>query len=313
MTQTAVITGGSGFIGSNLARKLLHLGFNVRIIDNFRTSSRRQLIDLDLQIEDFDLSDKNLAQNKVFENADIIFHLAADVDNRFAWMRPNELITNNITATLNVGLAARNFGVGKIIYSSTGTIYGDNQNPPFVESQENSYQSSLYGATKYAGEGILGVISTHFDIKIRVFRFVGVLGPGYTHGHIFDFVKSLMENSKYLKVLGNGNQKKSYMHVNDVLDALVLENHSSFNFEVFNLGRKDFSTVKDSVKWISEVMNISPEVSYGTEAQGWVGDNPNLWLETSKIEKLGWKPKFDIEMSVKDTTNWLISNSWVFG
>ena len=207
ISRVAIVTGGAGFIGTNLTKKLLDVGYEVKVIDNFRSSSKKRLLNLEVQLEESDLADPRVTQNKIFKNADIIFHLAADVDNRFAWTRPNEIIKNNVEATLNVGLAAKNFGISKIVYSSTGTIYGDNGNPPFNETEENSKQSSIYGSTKYSGEGILSVISTHFDINVRVFRFVGVLGQGYTHGHVFDFVKSLIKDSKRIKVLGDGNQK----------------------------------------------------------------------------------------------------------
>jgi UDP-glucose 4-epimerase len=312
MSKRAIITGGGGFIGLNLARRLLKSGVEVQIIDNFFSSRRKQLIDSDINFHERNLCEDSIINDSIFKDTDVIYHLAADVDNRNAFSRPHELIKNNINATLNVGLAARNFGIEKIVYSSTGTIYGDNDKPPFREQDEDSFQSSLYGATKYSGEGILGVISTHFGVKVVVFRFVGVLGPGYTHGHIFDFTKKLLKNSAELEVLGDGNQKKSYVNVEDVIDALLLNGLNKNNFEVYNLGRRDFSTVKDSINWITELMNVDPEIKFGTNQKGWIGDNPNLYLDTSRIENLGWKPKHTIEESVKSTADWLLQNQWVF-
>jgi UDP-glucose 4-epimerase len=140
-----------------------------------------------------------------------------------------------------------------------------------------------------------------------------VLGPGYTHGHVFDFTKKLLRDPKVLEVLGDGNQKKSYVNVYDVIDALLLNNLNDNNkFEVYNLGRRDFSTVKDSIKWITELMKVNPTIKFGTNQKGWLGDNPNLYLDTTRIEKLGWGPKHTIEESVKSTTEWLLQNQWVF-
>jgi UDP-glucose 4-epimerase len=306
-----LVTGGAGFIGSNLIKDLVASGNEVKCIDSMVYGYRELLSGIDIEIVQSDLSDINILDNKIFTNVDEIIHLAADVDNRFAWENPSRLIQNNINATMNMGLAAVKYGINKITYSSTGTVYGDCLTPPFKEEYESSNQTTIYGATKYSGESLLAVFSTHHDIKVKVLRFVSVLGPGYTHGHIFDFVRSLKNNPKILNVLGNGMQKKSYVHVSDVVRAIQMD-LSNDNYQVFNLGRPDFSTVKDSVKWVCEEMNIEPEIYYGTEDRGWIGDNPFLQLDISKISQHKWIPKKSIEESVRETVTWLLNNNWVF-
>jgi UDP-glucose 4-epimerase len=242
---------------------------------------------------------------------DVIYHLAANVDNRFSWKNPYLSLENNPKATLNVALAAKNFFVPRIVFSSTGTIYGDHPKQPYAEEYESSRQTTLYGATKYASEGILSVFSEHFGISSEIFRFVGVLGPNSSHGHLFDFLNKLQSNPNRLEVLGNGYQRKSYIYVDDLINAITRE-PSDLKFDITNVGRSDFSTVRDSVRWIKEELNIEFADTYQDLDRGWVGDNPFLQLDVSKLESSGWKPTFTIEQAVKKTVRWLSENKWIF-
>jgi UDP-glucose 4-epimerase len=304
-----IITGGAGFIGRNLLHILQASGDEVLILDNFSSSEKSAVKDIkNARVVTMDLTDPRIASDKVFFGFDRIIHLAANVDNRFSWENPHLSLKSNIDATLNIGLAARNFDIPKIVYASTGTIYGDNTRPPFVESVESSAQSTLYGATKYAAEGILSVFATHYGIKINAFRFVGVLGPYSTHGHLHDFVKRLKINPNKLEVLGDGYQKKAYIHVEDLING-ILTIESPEIFDVFNLGRPDYSTVRDSVRWLLEVAGLTPEVTYQTTDRGWVGDNPFLQLDVSRALSTGWTPRFTIEDAVKTTVMWLLDNN----
>ena len=242
---------------------------------------------------------------------DVIYHLAANVDNRFSWENPYLSLENNPKATMNVALAARNFSIPKIVFSSTGTIYGDHPLQPYKENYESSNQTTLYGATKYASEGILSVFSEHYDISCEIFRFVGVLGPNSSHGHLFDFLQKLRKNPTQLDVLGNGLQRKSYIFVEDLINAITKLNNE-IKFDVTNVGRSDYSTVRDSVNWIKEELNIDFKANYEVSDRGWVGDNPFLQLDVTKLESTGWKPKYTIEESVKKTVRWLSENEWIF-
>jgi UDP-glucose 4-epimerase len=305
-----VITGVAGFIGSNLARNLVADGVEVVGIDDLHSGKLLQINDLDIEFINMDISDLDFPKHKSLCGAHRIYHLSADVDNRFSMQAPEKMLLSNVNATLNIGEAARINEISEIVYASSGTIYGDNRQPPFPESAEFSNQTTLYGATKYAGESLLAVYSNQYGVKVNAFRFVGVLGPGYTHGHIFDFVQSLKDDPTYLKVLGDGNQRKSYVNVRDLIEAIKGPINEGFN--VFNLGRSDYSTVRNSVEWIIEALNLNPRVDYGSTPFGWIGDNYFLQLDTSKLNSTGWIPKYSIEESVKETATWLSQNPWVF-
>jgi UDP-glucose 4-epimerase len=301
-----VVTGGAGFIGRNLLNVLQASDEEVLIVDNFSSSKESDLQETtNVKVINMDLTNPAVSTNEVFRGFDRIIHLAANVDNRFSWENPHLSVKSNVDATLNVGLVARNFDIPKIIYASTGTIYGDNSSPPFEERFESSEQTTLYGATKYAAEGILSVFATHYGIKVTAFRFVGVLGPYSTHGHLHDFVKKLKLDPNKLEVLGNGYQKKAYIHVEDLIKG-ILTIDSPEIFDVFNLGRPDYSTVRDSIRWLLEVWGISPEVSYQTTDRGWIGDNPFLQLDVKKAFSSGWVPTYTIEEAVKATVMWLL-------
>jgi UDP-glucose 4-epimerase len=305
----SLVTGGAGFIGSNLAEKLCGLGDEVVIVDNFSSGFKKNIEKLGIEVLEADIRDKEIINSKIFKNTDRIFHLAANVDNRFSWDDPELPVRSNIEGTLNVCLAARNYDVNQIVYSSTGTVYGDLPAPPYREDRQTSGQTTLYGATKYSAEGILSVFATHYAISSTVFRFVGVLGPKTSHGHLFDFMSKLAKNPKELKVLGNGYQKKAYVDVDDVITALI--NTKKNEFDVFNIGRPDFSTVRDSVRWMCEEMDIDPQISYENTDRGWIGDNPTLYLNVEKILNTGWQPTYTIENSVKRTVRWLSENKWI--
>lgn len=305
-----IITGVAGFIGSNLAKELISRGYEVVGVDNLQSGKVRQLENLDFEFINCDIANPDFLKHKSLKGVQRIYHLSADVDNRFSMEKPDRMLSSNINSTLNVGLAAKLHDIQEIVYASTGTIYGDNSAPPFPEESEFSNQTTLYGATKYAGESILAVFSNQYDIKVTAFRFVGVLGAGYTHGHIFDFVKHLLTDQTKLKVLGDGNQKKSYVNVRDLIAAIIKPINNGFN--VYNLGRSDFSTVRNSVEWIVDALNLSPEIEYGTTPFGWIGDNYFLQLDNSKLIATGWEPKYSIEESVRETALWLSNNPWVF-
>ena len=306
-----LITGGAGFIGINLATELQKQGNEIRIIDNFNSSLEEDFKFQSIECRKLNLADPESSNNDIFHSVDRIIHLAADVDNRFSWSNPYMSLESNIKATLNVALAARNFDIPKIIYASTGTIYGDLKTPPFKETDENSNQTTLYGATKYAAEGILSVFASHYEIKTTVFRFVGVLGPYCSHGHLFDFIKKLKSDPTKLMVLGNGYQKKAYVHVSDLIEG-ILNIESSEAFDVFNLGRSDYSTVRDSIRWLLEEWSINPIVNYQNTDRGWIGDNPFLQLNVEKALNTGWQPKITIEDAVKTTVRWMLENDWIF-
>ena len=152
-----------------------------------------------------------------------------------------------------------------------------------------------------------------YGFKSWIFRFVSILGRRYTHGHVYDFCKQLFNDNKKLKVLGNGLQRKSYLHVNDCINAMLLATKKSRNkVNIFNLGTSEYITVKQSIKIICKELNVKPKIYFSGGKRGWIGDSPFIYLNNKKIRSLGWKPRFTIKESVKQTVLYLKKNNWVF-
>jgi UDP-glucose 4-epimerase len=311
--QKVVVTGGAGFIGRNLVKLLLENRNHVTVIDDLSTGHEKFLVGLDVELVTEDISNPRIVDNLAFKGVKRIYHLAADIDNRSSWETPQKPYEVNSLGTLNIALAARNFNVPEFVYASSATVYGEHLDAPYSEIQDSSKQTSLYGATKYSGECTLSAFAFHSFFKVAAFRFGNVLGPYCTHGHLFDFVGRLRSGEKELDVLGDGNQLKTFIHVEDVAQALMGVSVKS-DFEVYNLSRADYSTVRDSVKWLLETLPNNPKVkvNYGSTEAGWRGDNPRLFLDTEKIRNTGWSPRFSIEDAVKDTIRWLLANQWVY-
>ena len=312
----AFITGGAGYIGSNLTDRLLQDGHQVTIYDNFSTGQLRFLEQAqtsdNFQLIEGDLLDEK-ALSQAMEDHDIVFHLAANADVRFGTDHPRRDLEQNTIVTYNVLEAMRSNGIRKIAFASTGSVYGDATVIPTPEDAPFPVQTSLYAASKLAGEGLIGAYCEGFGFQSWIFRFVSILGERYTHGHVFDFYLKLKKDPSRLKVLGNGKQRKSYLYIQDCIDAMLFAfEKSSEPVNIFNLGVDGYCQVNDSIGWICEELGVSPELEYSGGDRGWIGDNPFIFLETNKIQSLGWKPKFSIRDGVLKTVQYLKENEWVF-
>jgi UDP-glucose 4-epimerase len=207
----------------------------------------------------------------------------------------------------------RTNGIKKIAFSSTGSVYGESSVIPTPEDGPFPIQTSLYGASKAACEGLISAYCEGFDMQSYIFRFVSILGERYTHGHVYDFYEKLHINPEELQVLGNGKQRKSYLYIQDCLDAILLAlDVASNKVNIFNLGVDGYCEINDSVKWICKELNVSPNIIYSGGDRGWIGDNPCIFLETKKITLLGWNPKVSIQEGVIKTVQFLKDNEWVF-
>ena len=314
--RKVIVTGAAGFIGSNLVDNLLSRGVKVVAIDNFSTG-KPEFLNHALTSENFRFHERDLLNKEglaeVFYESDAVFHLAANADVRFGPEHPSKDLEQNILVTHNVLEASRIAGVKKFIFSSTGSVYGEAEIIPTPENCPFPIQTSLYGASKLACEGLISAYAESFDIQVWILRFVSILGPRYTHGHVIDFIKQLLLDSGKLTVLGDGHQKKSYLHVDDCIAAIfcaLSENTSKIN--IYNLGVNGVCEVKDSVRWITDEMKASPSIKYGTEKKGWIGDNPTIHLNTEKINQIGWKPAYTIEDSIRETARYLLANEQHF-
>jgi UDP-glucose 4-epimerase len=315
-TNKVLVTGCAGFIGSNLVDDLLSKGRIVVGIDNLSTGNL-QYLEKALRNPNFRFIEQDL-QNALelpmyFLGINTVFHLAANADVRFGIERPRVDLEQNTIVTHNVLEAMRLSNVKRIIFSSTGSIYGESNVNPTPEDAPFPIQTSLYGASKLACEGLIQAYCETFGMQTWIFRFVSILGPRYSHGHVFDFCKQLNDHKDSLTVLGDGNQRKSYLHVSDCIKGIsvALEN-SNEKINIFNLGVDATCDVRDSINWITKKLEVEPRIQFGTSLRGWVGDNPLIHLDTKRILDLGWVPKYSIQEGIEDTVEYLTKNRWLF-
>lgn len=309
------VTGCAGFIGSNIVDRLLAANHEVLGYDNFSTGLK-EFLENAHQSPHFTLVEGNLLELPTLKNAmknvDFVFHMAANADVRFGTDHPHKDLEQNAIATFNVLEAMRANAVKSIAFASTGSIYGEAAVIPTPEDAPFPVQTSLYGASKLAAEGLIQAYAEGFDFKAYIFRFVSILGERYTHGHVFDFYKQLLANPEQLFVLGNGKQRKSYLYIQDCIDAMLFAiEHAQEKVNIFNLGTDEYCEVNDSIGWLCEHLNLAPKRNYAGGERGWIGDNPFIFLDTRKIRNLGWKPKLSIREGVKKTIAYLQQNSWV--
>ena len=312
----AFVTGGAGFIGSSLVDRLLGLGYEVTVYDNFSTDQRRFLLNAQ-QCKEFQLVEGDLLDETTLKRAlkghDYVFHLAANADVRFGTEHPRRDLEQNTIVTYNVLEAMRQNGVSKIVFSSTGSVYGEAQVVPTPEDAPFPIQTSLYGASKLAGEGLIAAYCEGFQFQSWIFRFVSILGERYTHGHVYDFYRKLRQDPTCLTVLGNGKQRKSYLYVQDCIDAILLAlEKAQEKVNIINLGVNDVCEVNDSIHWICEELGVNPKLEYTGGDRGWIGDNPLIHLDPSKMMEMGWAPKLSIRDGIVQTLNYLQENEWVF-
>lgn len=309
------LSGGGGFIGSNLVERLILNNKRVIIYDNFSTGKPEFLLsaqkNTNCSLIEGDLFDLEKLKFSM-RGCDFVFHLAANADVRFGTDHPSKDLNQNIIATFNVLESMRENDINKIAFSSTGSVYGEASVIPTPENAPFPIQTSLYGASKLACEGLIEAYCEGFGFQSWIFRFVSILGERYTHGHVFDFYKQLLVDPSKLKILGDGHQKKSYLYVQDCIDAIFCAIHNSNEkINLFNLGTDEYCEVNDSISWICEHLGITPERHYTGGERGWIGDNPFIFLDCSKIRSLGWKPKYTIREGVIKTIEYLEKNRWV--
>ena len=323
--QHVFVTGAAGFIGSNLVDRLLADGVRVTGWDNLSTGQDRFLEGAKKNPNFKLIQGDNLdagALRAAMKGADFVVHLAANADIRDGWKHPEKDLQQNTIATFNVLEAMRANGVKRIAFSSTGSVYGEalvTPDRPTPETDQFPIQTSLYGASKTAGEGMIAAYAEGAQIdEAYIFRFVSILGERYTHGHVFDFYKQLVDHPDHLRVLGNGTQRKSYLYVQDCIDAILhvarkaTARNAKHHTQIYNLGTPEYVQVNDSIGFICGALGLKPRLDYTGGDRGWIGDNPFIFLDTKKIQATGWKPKLTIEQGIVKTLRWLEANRWVY-
>ena len=310
-----LVTGAAGFIGSSLTDRLLSLGHTVIGVDNISTG-QPEFIEAAKANPLFTLREHDLLDlDALVESAtgvDLVVHFAANADVRFGPDHPRRDLEQNIIVTWNVLEAMRRNGVKRIAFSSTGSVYGESPVIPTPEDAPFPVQTSLYGASKVSAEGLISAYCESFGFEGYIYRFVSILGERYTHGHVLDFYKSLMADPTRLRVLGNGKQRKSYLYVQDCVDAILLTlEKAKEKVNLFNLGTNEYCQVTDSIGWITAHLGVRPQLDFTGGDRGWIGDNPFIFLETKKVRALGWEPKLSIQQAVIKTVEYLQQNPWV--
>ncbi|HEY2403329.1 MAG TPA: NAD-dependent epimerase/dehydratase family protein [Steroidobacteraceae bacterium] len=307
------VTGCAGFIGSTLTDRLLAEGHEVVGYDNFSTG-KEQFLQQALDYASFRLVRGDLLDTQTLTAAmsgsECVCHLAANADVRFGTAQPHRDLEQNTIATHGVLESMRRSGIRKIAFASTGSVYGEASVFPTPEDAPFPVQTSLYGASKLAGEALISAYCAGFGLQAWIFRFVSILGERYTHGHVVDFYRQLSEDPRRLRVLGNGRQRKSYLYVQDCLGGMLTAMAAGGeSVNVFNLGHDTHCEVNDSIGWICAALGLAPRIEYGGGERGWVGDNPFIFLDTRKIRALGWQPSLSIQEGIQRTLDYLRTRS----
>jgi UDP-glucose 4-epimerase len=285
--------------------RLLADGHSVIGFDNMSTGQRRflkgALAHAQFSFHQADLLDRDrLAQ--AMQGAELVVHFAANADVRFGTVNRRKDLEQNTIATWNVLETMREQGCKRIVFSSTGSVYGEPEIFPTPETCPFPIQTSFYGASKLAAEALIQAYCEGLGIQGYIFRFVSILGERYSHGHVFDFYKQLAEHPERLHVLGDGHQKKSYLYVQDCIDAIFLAiDREDAKLNIFNLGTDEYCEVNDSIAWICEYLGLNPKLTYSGGERGWVGDSPFILLDCSRIRGLGWRPRLTIKQAVLAT------------
>jgi UDP-glucose 4-epimerase len=305
----ALVTGGAGFIGSHVVDALLSRGARVTVVDNFSTGFHEFVPPREgLRIVEADLLDAPRVDGAM-RGVDFVFHLAANADIKDNLKQPRLCVDQNIVATQNVLEAMRAAGTKHVAFSSTGSVYGEPAVFPTPEDAPFPIQTSIYATSKVAAEGLLSSYALGFGFKTWVFRFVSLLGPRYTHGHVMDFWRKLGRDPSRLEVLGDGKQRKSYLHVHDCVRAMLLAvDKAEGPINVFNLGHDESIVVNESIGIITRTLGVTPRLEFTGGARGWVGDSPRIELDIARIRTLGWAPTKTIEDAIVETLHFLTAN-----
>ena len=313
MKKKIIVTGGAGFIGSNLVDRLLLRGNEVIVIDNL-SSGKMEFLKEHIENPDFKFIRLDLLKlddlKKTVKDADAVFHLAANPDVRLGASDTKVHLEQNIIATYNLLEAMRVNKIKNILFTSTSTIYGEATIIPTPENYGPLVPISLYGASKLACEALITSYCSTFDMNSWLFRFANIVGPRGTHGIIIDFINKLRNDPDSLEILGDGKQNKSYIHVYDCVEAILFAMENSTEMvNIFNIGSDDTINSTRIGEIVVEEMGLQDvKFKYTGGSRGWKGDVPRMMLSIDRIRSLGWKPVYNSEKSVRDTTRSLLNN-----
>ncbi len=298
--MNVLITGGAGFIGSHLAARFLSDGHSVTVFDNL-SLGRKEFLTKFFDNKNFKFVQADLLEfekiKSEMKGMNLVCHLAAnsDISNN---TKTDIDLKNGTLATYNVLEAMRLNQVKQIIFSSSSAVYGEAETKPTPETYGPLLPISFYGASKLSCEALCMAFAHNFGMQALVYRFANIVGSNSTHGAIFDFIQRLKQDPKTLKVLGDGSQRKSYLHVEDCVTGMIYGfNHAdkSLECQIFNLASEGVTQVRfiaeTVVSKFEKQSKIKSSLEYGTQDRGWTGDVPYTHLDGTKLKKLGWKAK----------------------
>jgi UDP-glucose 4-epimerase len=315
--ETILVTGGAGFLGSHLVDRLIQQGDRVVVIDNISTGFERNLYSSlcteKCSLVKIDILNRALLKHIIDVNkVTTVYHFAANADIRNGINNLDVDLEQNVQGTCSVLWACKDSSVSTFVFASSAAVYGE---PRIWETPTDEryplIQTSVYGASKAAAEMYIQAYSEYFGIKSISFRLTSCLGERYSHGVVLDFVKKLRKNSKSLEILGDGNQLKSFLYVEDAIDAILDVTKNKFftmnkKKYMFNLGHTCSITVKDLADIVCDEMKFSNVQYHFTGGRGgWVGDSPTVVLDVSRLQDMGWHPKTSIEEAIRKTVRFL--------
>lgn len=311
-----LVTGGAGFIGSHLVDALMERGYEVRVLDDL-SAGVLENIERWLDHERFefikgDMRDPGIVEEAV-KDVDVVFHLAANPEVRIGSQSPELLYETNVLITYNLLQAMRDSNAKYLVFTSSSTVYGDAEKLPTPEDYAPLEPISVYGGAKLAAEAMISGYAHTFDFNALIIRLANIIGKRSKHGVIYDFINKLRRNPEELEILGDGTQRKSYLHVSDTIEGmLTIFEHfrkEGKRVDFYNLGNEDWITVREIAEIVSEEMGLSPEFKFtgGVDGgRGWKGDVKLMLLDISKAKRTGWRPRLNSHEAVRRTVRELL-------
>ena len=306
--QSHFITGGAGFIGSHLTETLLARGQHVTVLDNLSNGQRDWLREMRSHsrfcFHHVDLRNPELLA-EMLHGADIVWHLAANTNMVIGAESTRVDIENGILSTYNLLEAMRKSTVSRLLFSSSGAVYGDIQRPPASEEYGPLLPVSLYGAAKLACEGLISAYCSIFGMRAWIFRFGNVLGARMSHGVIFDFIRKLKSDPSELEILGDGNAEKNYILAEEIVEGMLHAfGHAQPLCEVYNLGSPNTTRVTDIARIVVEEMGLTGvKLRFSGGARGWPGDQPRVYMDVSKMSRMGWTTRYSSHDAIRIATH----------
>lgn len=293
--KKVLVLGGAGFIGSHLVERLIHDGATVTVFDNLKTGRTSNLAKVfkhpHFRFVEAEVRNQKKV-NEIVPGHDVIFHFCDDSDIRSAAEHPDTYVEQNIMGLFYVLEAMRRSGIRVILFPSSTTVFGELANPPASEFYGPMEPLNLYGGAKLAAEGLISGWANTYDFQAVVFRFVGIIGGRMDHGVVHDFVRKLQKNPSQLEILGDGSQKRSFVLVDDCVEAMLFAlGNTKKNYNLVHIGNVDDISIKETAGVILDVMKLKGvKYNFTGGKVGWKGDVTSNFIRTETLTTLGWKP-----------------------